>query len=97
VDLATRQAVKAIERDGAVQRLRNITIALAVAALGAVGLLAWISATTTPGQPGPGQPTGQAPSTNSADANATGDDLQRPPAIAPAGSGSGLTVSGGSH
>jgi len=97
VDLVTRQAVKAIERNGAVQRLRDLTIAVAIAALGAVGLLAWISAATLPGQSGSGQPAGQAPSTGTADANATGDDLQQPPAIAPAGSGSGLTVSGGSH
>lgn len=97
MDLATRQAVKAIERDGAVQRLRDLTIALAIAALGAVGLLAWVSAATIPGQAGSAQPTGGAPSTGTATTNSTGDDLQQASAIAPAGSGSGLAVSGGSH
>jgi hypothetical protein len=97
VDLATRQVEKAMQRDDAVQRLRDLTIAVAVAALGAVGLLAWISAATFPGQAALNQPSGQATSTGSADAsNASGDDLQ-PTSVVPAGSGSGLAVSGASR
>jgi hypothetical protein len=97
VDLATRQVVKAMRRDDAVQRLRDLTIAVAVAALGAVGLLAWISAATFPGQAASNPPSGQTASTGSANAsNATGDDLQ-PTSVAPAGSGSGLAVSGASR
>jgi hypothetical protein len=96
VDLATRQVVKARQRDDAVQRLRDLTIAVAIAALGAVGVLAWISAATFPGQAAL-QPSGQATSTGSTNAsNATGDDLQ-PASVAPAGSGSGLAVSGASR
>ena len=88
---------KAMQRDDAVQRLRDLTIAVAIAALGAVGLLAWISAATFPGQAGSTQPGGQVTSSGSANAsNASGDDLQ-PASAAPAGSGSGLAVSGASH
>ena len=97
MDLATRQAAKAIQRDDAVQRLRDLTIAVAIAALGAVGLLAWVSASTFPGTAS-SQPGGQAPSTGSTNAsNASGDDFQPASAVAPAGSGSGLAVSGASR
>jgi hypothetical protein len=97
VDLATRQVVKATQRDDAVQRLRDLTIAVAIAAVGAVGLLAWISAATVPGT-GSSQPSGQALSNGSAaTSNATGDDLRPTSAVAPAGSGSGLAVSGASR
>jgi cytoskeletal protein RodZ len=95
VDLATRQAAKAGERDGAMQRLRDLTLSVAIAALGAVGLLAWVSAATIPGQTGSSQ---QPASTGSSLAsNATGDDVQPSSAVAPAGSGSALAVSGASR
>jgi hypothetical protein len=97
VDLATRQVEKAMQRDDAVQRLRDLTLTVAIAALGAVGLLAWMSAATFPGQAGSIQPGGQATSAGSANAsNGSGDDLQ-PASAAPAGSGSGLAVSGASR
>jgi hypothetical protein len=86
-----------MQRDDAVQRLRDLTIAVAIAALGAVGLLAWISAATFPGQAALNQPSGQATSTGSANASkATGDDPQ-PTSVSPAGTGSGLAVSGASR
>ena len=86
-----------MQRDDAVQKLRDLTIAVAIAALGAVGLLAWISSATFPGQAGSTQPGGQVTSSGSANtSNASGDDLQ-PASAAPAGSGSGLVVSGASH
>jgi hypothetical protein len=95
VDLATRQTAKATERDGAIQRLRNLTPEVAIAALGAVGLLAWVSASTIPGQTGSSH---QPASTGSAQApNLTGDDIQPSSAVAPAGSGAALAVSGASH
>lgn len=94
MDLANRQAAKAATRDDAMQRLRDLTLAVAIAACGALGVFAWLSATTIPGsasttaQPAAG------------DAQFAGDDSSQLPAAiapAPAGGGSGFAVSGGSH
>ena len=49
MDLATRQALLAGTRDVAVQRLRDMTLAIGVGAAGAVGLAAYIAAATIPG------------------------------------------------
>jgi hypothetical protein len=99
VDLANRQAAKAATRDDAMQRLRDLTLAVAIAACGALGVFAWLSATTIPGSAS----TTLQPSTDDSQfANAQpGDDgsSQQPAAIAPAPahSGSGFAVTGGSH
>ena len=86
-------------RDGAMQRLRDLTLAAGIAAFGALGLFAWISAATIPGVSGSAQPA-------SGDAQLTptffggGDDSQQPSqrqSLAPANFGSGVAVSGGSH
>ncbi|MEO8745972.1 MAG: hypothetical protein ABI334_06010 [Candidatus Dormiibacterota bacterium] len=95
MDLATRQAAKAATRDDAMQRLRDLTIAVAIAACGAVGLLAWISAATIPGIASSGQP---ASNDSQFTPTFTNDDgSQQPSYVAPASSGSGFAVSGGSH
>jgi hypothetical protein len=100
MDLANRQAAKAATRDDAMQRLRDLTVAVAIAACGALGVFAWLSANTIPGSASTAT---QPPSDDSQFANLQpGDDLnQQPAAFAPAparaGNGSGFVVSGGSH
>ena len=49
MDIAQRQAHLAGTRDVAVQRLRDLTLAIGVAAAGAVGLVAYVAAATIPG------------------------------------------------
>jgi hypothetical protein len=99
VDLATRQAAKATVRDTSMQKLRDLTIVVGVAAMGAVAILAWISSVTIPGVAAAGQSAGDgsqllAPSNQGGD-----DDGYNPPStsVAPAPRGSGFVVSGGSH
>jgi hypothetical protein len=98
VDLANRQAAKAATRDDAMQRLRDLTLAVAIAACGALGVFAWLSATTIPGS---ASTTTQPSAGDSQFANAqAGDDSTQQPAVfapAPSHSGSGFAVSGGSH
>ena len=101
MDLANQQAAKAVTRDDAMQRLRDLTLAVAIAALGALGVFAWLSAATIPGSVSSVDQ--QPPSTDdSSSAGAPSDDSssgQLPAAFAPAPapSGSGFVVSGGSH
>jgi hypothetical protein len=95
VDIAKRQRHLAGARDSAVQRLRDLTIAIAIAAAAGVGLVAWVSAATIPGSTATsGTAAGSA--TNPAQANSSTDQGfgQAPPGIAQPGSG--ITVSGGS-
>lgn len=80
------------------QRLRDLTLAVAIAACGALGVFAWLSATTIPGSAS----TADQPSIDDsqfAPAQAGDDSNQRPAAFAPAraGGGSAFAVSGGSH
>jgi hypothetical protein len=84
----------AMVRDTAVQKLRDLTIAIALAAAAAVALIAWVSAATIPGNAtgstgaavtGGGQPVSQ---------NDDGFNQGQPGTI---GSGPGIVVSGGSH
>jgi hypothetical protein len=98
VDVATQQAARAGERDDAMQRLRDLTLAIGIGAFGALGLFAWISAATIPGVAGSGQPASPA-SNDSQQPTSTffGDDGQQQPILTPANSGSGIAVSGGSH
>jgi hypothetical protein len=49
VDLAKQQAHLAGARDTAVRNLRDLTIAIAIAATAGVGLTAWVGAVTIPG------------------------------------------------
>lgn len=98
MDLANRQAAKAATRDDAMQRLRDLTLAVAIAACGALGVFAWLSANTIPGSASTAtQPSGD----DSGFANVQGgDDSNRQPAVfapAPSQSGAGVVVSGGSH
>jgi hypothetical protein len=97
VDLARRQAAKAATRDDAMQRLRDLTLAVAIAACGALGVFAWLSATTIPGSAS----TTTQPSIDDSQFATTqaGDDSNQPAAFAPAraGGGSAFAVSGGSH
>ncbi len=80
------------------QRLRDLTLAVAIAACGALGVFAWLSATTIPGS---ASTTNQQSTDDSQFTFAqAGDDSSRQPAAfapAPAGRGSGFVVSGGSH
>jgi hypothetical protein len=98
VTLANQQAAKAATRDDAMQRLRDLTLAVAIAACGALGVFAWLSATTVPGSAS----TTTQPFTDDSQfaSSQSGDDSSRQPAAfapAPAHSGSGFAVSGGSH
>ncbi len=98
MDLTNQQAAKAATRDDAMQRLRDLTLAVAIAACGALGVFAWLSATTIPGS---ASTTVQPFSDDSEFASSqSGDDsTQQPAALAPAPArgGSGFAVSGGSH
>jgi hypothetical protein len=86
----------ALVRDTAVQKLRDLTIAVALVSTAAVVLIAWVSAATIPGAGGQGQ-TGNAANTD--DQPFTGNDdgfIQGPPP-ATTGNGPGIVVTGGSH
>ena len=98
MDLATLQSAKAADRDDAMQRLRDLTIAVSIAALGAAGLFAWISAATIPGQAGTGQASGQSPSgASDFQTSSSGNDFETASGFGTAANGSGRVVSGGSH
>ena len=84
----------AVARDNAMQRLRDLTIAVAVASAGAVGLFAWLSAVTIPG--GSGAPTAAA-TDNSGDPTYSSDQGLVPTDVRSAPFGSGVAVSGGSR
>lgn len=98
MDLANRQAAKAATRDDAMQRLRDLTFAVAIAACGALGVFAWLSANTIPGS---ANASIQPATDDSQFANVQGgDDSNRQPTVfapAPSQGGSGVVVSGGSH
>jgi hypothetical protein len=89
----------AMVRDTAVQKLRDLTIAVALVAAAGVALIAWISAATIPGSAstqtgttpatGGGQPVSQTD-----DGFGQGYDQGQPVASRP---GPGIVVSGGSH
>ena len=86
----------AVARDLAVQKLRDLTIAVVIAAAAGVGVIAWVSAVTIPGFTGSTSPTGN-PFTGLDDRSRPpgGDRFNQPP---PARSqrGTGVAVSGGS-
>jgi hypothetical protein len=86
----------AVARDLAVQKLRDLTIAVVIAAAAGVGVIAWVSAATIPGSSNATGATGNA--TTGADSGSispSGDRFQQAP---PGRSrrGTGVAVSGGS-
>jgi uncharacterized protein (DUF2147 family) len=84
-------------RDTAVQTLRDVTIAVALAATAAVGLLAWVSAATIPGTTDASGITGNAATGRGSQTTSEADDgfAQAPPARTQVGPG--MAVSGGSR
>ena len=97
MDLAKRQMHLAGARDSGVRNLRDLTIAIAIAATAGVGLTAWVSAATIPGTTG--TPAGNTEaSAGTADQPKTSGTLgfvQARPGNAQFGSG--VAVSGGSR
>jgi hypothetical protein len=94
MDVAKRQARLAGARDVAVRNLRDLTIAIAIIAAAGVGLAAWVSAATIPGNTSP------APSSGNASAGTANDSYTVDPGNGQAFSsqpGSGVAVSGGSR
>jgi hypothetical protein len=86
----------AIVRDTAVQKLRDLTIAVALAAGAAVALIAWVSAATIPGTAGLQGQTGNAVNGGGQPVSESDDGFsQAPPATT--GRGPGIAVTGGSH
>jgi hypothetical protein len=83
-------------RDVATQKLRDLTIAVAIVAAAGVGAIAWISAATVPGSNGLASLAGS-PVTERDDRSFSNDDgfAQAPPTTAQFGPG--VAVSGGSH
>lgn len=92
-----RQSHVAGARDVAVQKLRDMTIAVAVVAAAGVGVIAWISAATIPGSTGTSSLIGNTTTRLDDGRRNSRDDgfAQAPPAQSQ--TGSGVAVSGGSH
>ena len=86
----------ALVRDTAVQKLRDLTIAVALASAAAVALIAWVSAATIPGTAGPQGQTGNT-ATGSGQVIADDDGFNQGPPPATTGQGPGIVVTGGSH
>ena len=86
----------AVARDLGVQKLRDLTIAVVIAAAAAVGVIAWISAETIPGFADSTGPTGStATGLDDPSIASTGDRFnQAPPGRSQRGPG--MAVSGGS-
>ena len=87
----------ALVRDTAVQKLRDLTIAVALASAAAVVLIAWVSAATVPGTANASGQTGN--SVNDGGQTFTGDDggFNQAPPPRNTGNGPGIVVTGGSH
>jgi hypothetical protein len=86
----------AAARDLAVQKLRDLTIAIVIAAAAGVGAIAWVSAATIPGTGDASGQTGSATTgLDDRSISPTGDRFsQAPPGRS--GRGTGMAVSGGS-
>jgi hypothetical protein len=86
----------AVARDLAVQKLRDLTIAIVIAAAAGVGVIAWVSAATIPGFTGSTAPTGN-PATgfDGRSTSRDGNRFNQPPPIR-SQRGTGVAVSGGS-
>ena len=96
VESVTPLAQMAAVRDLADQRLRDVTIAVAIAAAAGVGVIAWVSAATIPGWSDASGATGNATAALDDQSISPADDgfVQAPPGRAQFGSG--VAVSGGS-
>jgi hypothetical protein len=84
-------------RDTAVQKLRDLTIAVALASAAAVALIAWVSAATLPGT---ANASTQTVTDNGGGQPVSGSDdgfNQRPSVGGTSGYGPGIAVSGGSR
>jgi hypothetical protein len=83
-------------RDIAFQKLRDLTIAIAVAAAACVGLIAWVSAATIPGTTTVADSSGNSATGVDDQPSNSGDGfIQAPPRRS--GFGPGVAVSGGSR
>ncbi|HEY8815517.1 MAG TPA: hypothetical protein VIP57_10515 [Candidatus Dormibacteraeota bacterium] len=82
-------------RDTAVQKLRDLTIAVALASAAAVAMIAWVSAATIPGATS-GQ-TGTVTTGGGQPASENDDGFTQGPRPGITGRGPGIVVSGGSH
>jgi hypothetical protein len=83
-------------RDSAVQNLRDLTIAIAIAATAGVGLAAWVSAATIPGITRSSSSSGTAAGTANQPTSSADQSFAQAPA-AGAHFGDGVAVSGGSR
>jgi hypothetical protein len=83
-------------RDIAFQKLRDLTIAIAVAAAACVGLIAWVSAATIPGTATVSDSTRSVATGVDDQPSTTGDGFVQAP-HRKAGFGPGVAVSGGSR
>jgi hypothetical protein len=96
VDLVTQQTRLAGARDTAVRNLRDLTIAIAIAATAGVGLAAWVSAATIPGSTGTPASTGSPTTdTTALPIASTDESFGQAPAISQVGSA--VAVTGGSR
>ena len=83
-------------RDVAFQKLRDVTIAIAIAAAASVGIIAWVSAATIPGTTAVSDNSGTTPAEDDDQPSTSGSGfVQAPPRKAR--SGPGVAVSGGSR
>jgi hypothetical protein len=92
-----RQNEVALVRDTAVQKLRDLTVAVVLASAAAVALIAWVSAATIPGTPDASAQTG---TTNGDAQPVSGNDdgfSQGPSVGGTSGYGPGIAVTGGSR
>jgi hypothetical protein len=90
-----RQTHMAVARDNAVQKLRDMTIAVAVVAAAGVGVIAWLSAVTIPGSTATGDLTLGTTVDDNEPISIDDGFNQAPPTRTR--SGPGVAVSGGSH
>jgi hypothetical protein len=95
VDIAKRQTRLAGARDVAVRNLRDLTIAIAIIATAGVGLAAWVSAATIPGNTSPAGSSGN--STNGAASDSFTADPGSGQGAVSSQPGYGVVVSGGSR
>ena len=94
MDVAKRQTRLAGARDVAVRNLRDLTIVIAIIAAAGVGLAAWVSAATIPGNT-PSGSSGNA-TTGAASDSLTADQGNSDAAVS-SQPGSAVVVSGGSR
>ena len=95
MDVAKRQTRLAGARDIAVRNLRDLTIAIAIIAAAGVGLAAWVSAATIPGQTGASSPSGTTTTGATTDPFTIDQGAGQAPVITQPGSA--VAVSGGSR